>query len=505
LQDHELRHDHASLNRRAQLIAAAEALVVWVHERRATWTSAPLPRGRAAAAAQKSSYAAAPAAYPAPAFTGPPLAAPYEEPPYVPPSPAPVYTAPAPEPIYAAPVPEPAYAPPPVPPYQPPVPTHAAVPQPDPAYAAATYPDARVFTPPPPPPVIKVEPPRPIKVETYVPPRSEVAPPASVERFEPRPREESSSGVATSAGKWGVRLGVAAAILAALLVGATQLRPYLTKLNAPKMGTAVIESTPTGSDVSIDGKPAGKTPFSTDLAAGPHVLEFRRRSLTRTLEIDVAAGESTTSKLDWNAKPIGKLIVESEPTGARVVVDGKMRGSTPLTLADLSVGSHTVTIESDKGSVRRTVSVTSGRETTISETIFSGFLKVFAPFEVTVSEGTRGLRLDDHSQVMLAPGPHELRFESKEFGYHDTRKVDIEPGKTASLTLTPDGSKLSVTATVPAEVLVDGQHVGDTPLNDQPIALGTRDIVVKSPAGERHFSQTVTTKPVRLEVDFSKP
>ena len=106
---------------------------------------------------------------------------------------------------------------------------------------------------------------------------------------------------------------------------------------------------------------------------------------------------------------------------------------------------------------------------------------------------------------MLAPGVHELRFENKQLGFYGTRKVEIEPGKSATVTLTPGGSTLSVTASAPAEVFVDGQRVGDTPLVDYPVALGSRDIVVKGAAGERKFTQTVTTKPLRLEVDFAKP
>ena len=127
----------------------------------------------------------------------------------------------------------------------------------------------------------------------------------------------------------------------------------------------------------------------------------------------------------------------------------------------MSVGSHAIIIDSDKGSVRRTVEVTSERATTVSETIFSGFLKVFAPFELSVSEAGRSLRLDDHSQLMLSPGVHDLRFENKDLAFFGTRKVEIEPGKTATITLTPGGSALSVTATAPAEVFVDGQRVGD--------------------------------------------
>jgi PEGA domain-containing protein len=67
-------------------------------------------------------------------------------------------------------------------------------------------------------------------------------------------------------------------------------------------------------------------------------------------------------------------------------------------------------------------------------------------------------------------------------------------------------SALTVTATQPAEVFIDGERVGETPLTSRPINLGTRDVVVKSASGgERKFTITVTVDPVRIDVDFSTP
>ena len=44
------------------------------------------------------------------------------------------------------------------------------------------------------------------------------------------------------------------------------------------------------------------------------------------------------------------------------------------------------------------------------------------------------------------------------------------------------------------------------PLADQPVSLGTHNVVVKTATGEtRRFGTTVTAEPVRIEVDFSKP
>lgn len=104
------------------------------------------------------------------------------------------------------------------------------------------------------------------------------------------------------------------------------------------------------------------------------------------------------------ARRTGQLMARSDPAGAKVLVDGRERGVTPLTLDDVTLGSHTVVLQGDKGSVRRTVTVAADRPALVSESIFAGWLTVFAPFELQIAEGTRAIRLDENGKVLLPPG-----------------------------------------------------------------------------------------------------
>jgi hypothetical protein len=267
-------------------------------------------------------------------------------------------------------------------------------------------------------------------------------------------------------------------------------------------GTLVMDSTPEGAEVSIDGISIGKTPMTRELSAGRHLIEFRDRGAKRVVNLDVAARRQNAARVDWNAKPAGHLQVESD----RVIVDERERGVTPLMVDGLTAGPHGVVLDSPSGSVRRTVMIAADETAHVSEAIYAGWLHVSSPIELTITEGARVYTLDERNQVMLDSGPHVLRLENRDFAYVDTRQVEIKPGELTRLVVNPAQSTLSVTATSPAHVVIDGAPAGETPLTSYPVNLGTRDVLVKTASGaERRVTLTVTVAPARIDVDFSRP
>ena len=115
------------------------------------------------------------------------------------------------------------------------------------------------------------------------------------------------------------------------------------------------------------------------------------------------------------------------------------------------------------------------------------------------------MRLDERNQVLLAPGPHDVRLENRALGLRETRHIDVRPGETTSIVLEPPPSHLSVNAPDGSTVAVDGEVVGPAPLVDHPVMLGTRDLTVTSPSGEvRRQTITMTVQPLHVDVDFSR-
>ena len=133
----------------------------------------------------------------------------------------------------------------------------------------------------------------------------------------------------------------------------------------------------------------------------------------------------------------------------------------------------------------------------------SGWVAVFAPFEITISEGGTGIPVDERGRAMLTPGRHRLRFQNLELGYDETRTVNVKPTDTTTVNLTPQAT-IAVTSNEPAEVLIDGAVVGETPYNGK-VSLGTHAVTVRTAGAERQLTVQASSKPLQLEIDFSKP
>ncbi len=251
-------------------------------------------------------------------------------------------------------------------------------------------------------------------------------------------------------------------------------------------GRSVWRSVPTGTPGATSASKTAPTTAPTTAPKTPPAVE-------------PAAGRATASA----RKAAGSVSVTTTPAGAKVTVDGKPHGVTPVTVGDLSPGNHEVTLESSAGTVRRTVAIAANQTALVEESIFSGWLAVYAPFEIVISEANRVLRPDERGQILLPPGMHDLRVSNRTLGYEATWNVEIKPGATTNLRVTPEPSKLTVTSPEPAEVWVDGTKVGDTPLNGAPVPLGTHDVLVKRAGGaERRYTITVGVKPFALNADF---
>jgi hypothetical protein len=268
-------------------------------------------------------------------------------------------------------------------------------------------------------------------------------------------------------------------------------------------GVAVIETVPPGAQVLVDGRPVGTTPVRVELDSGKHDLELSLKDLKKTQSISIDDDKETAVKISLATRRVGTLQVSSMPTGAKVSVDGRERGVTPVTIGDLAVGTHTLAIESIAGSVRRQVSVSEGRTESVAESIFPGWLHVSAPMEVVVTERGAPLQLDSRSRVLLKPGIHELQITNQPLGFSQSERVEIEPGATANIAIETPFASVNVNAPAGAAVFIDGVKAGEAPLSGYQVKIGTRDFTVVDHSGaSRHVTATVRPGTTDVNVDF---
>ena len=105
-------------------------------------------------------------------------------------------------------------------------------------------------------------------------------------------------------------------------------------------GQLAIDSTPAGAQVQLDGKsdPSWVTPLSvSNLDPGPHTITISKSGYTSdTRTVQVTSGNRATASIKL-AQLVATLVVNSNPAGANVYVDGHDVGA--KTPAQVSVGS----------------------------------------------------------------------------------------------------------------------------------------------------------------------
>lgn len=145
---------------------------------------------------------------------------------------------------------------------------------------------------------------------------------------------------------------------------------------APSNGRLLVRSTPAGAEVFVNGERRGVTPLTLrGLSTGTYTVRLARTGFVAAEQrvvlnrarpsrsLDVALRRVAAPRATPPTRPAaparraparppaaapagnGSLVVESRPAGARVVVDGRAMGVTPLTIPALAAGSHTVRLE----------------------------------------------------------------------------------------------------------------------------------------------------------------
>jgi hypothetical protein len=312
-----------------------------------------------------------------------------------------------------------------------------------------------------------------------------------------------------------------AIVLVALAASAYALRnrplPW-----APKTGSVTFETVPGGVEVFVAQKSLGRSPVTVALAPGTYDVRLGSGPQAHAVKVAVTAGTSVVQHFEMAANPdaapptTGQLRIQTDPPNLPVVLDGVDKGVSPLTLEAVEAGDHEVAVRRDQTLIKRAVHVSAGEKMSViisstttkpdANTVTAGWLSVTAPISLRVKEGGRLIGSSDVDKLMLSSGDHDLEFSNEGLGFRVTRRVNITAGKTTASSIAVPNGTVSLNALPWAEVYVDGNHVGQTPLGNVTLPIGTHEVVFRHPdLGERKETITVTaTAPARLGVDLRK-
>jgi len=313
----------------------------------------------------------------------------------------------------------------------------------------------------------------------------------------------------------------AAILLIAALSGLGAFALVRSRLAPPRAAThppatLTVGTQPPGADLLIDGRRRGATPLTLSIEPGAHTLTLRRAGAERIVPLTVTAGAQVAQYFELKAPEAvarsARLSIATDPPGARVSVDGRPRGASPLVVEDLTAGEHSVTVTSNTGSVERRITV---EPATTKEVVFAlprlsaplgGWVSVTSPFPVDLLEHDEVVGTSGATKVMLPAGRHDVVLRNERVGYEARRSVDVVAGSVATIEVVAPKASLNVNARPWADVVIDGDAVGQTPLSNVMVPVGTHAITFRHPQfGERTQTVVVTATGVnRVAVDLTK-
>jgi hypothetical protein len=314
-------------------------------------------------------------------------------------------------------------------------------------------------------------------------------------------------------GPWRSRVAAAAAILIAITTaGAFAARNYV---RGPAMGTLIVNTNPSGVEASVDGERRGSTPLTIEVTAGEHVLELRAAGQVRTIPLTVAEGAQVAQFIELpKSEPVdGQLHVRTDPPGAIVTVDGERRGESPLVVGGLAPGAHSVVLDNELGSVREQVTIEAGVTATLVVPMtapqgapVSGWIAVTAPLEMQVLENGTLLGTSRTDRIMMPVGRHQLQIGNETLAFSVTRTVQVAPGKVTAVRIDLPRGSMALNATPWAEVWVDGERIGETPIGNVQVPIGPHDVLFRHPelGEQRHTVMVTATAPARISADLRR-
>jgi serine/threonine-protein kinase len=241
--------------------------------------------------------------------------------------------------------------------------------------------------------------------------------------------------------------------------------------SAPVAASVVIESTPAGALIAIDGHARGITPLTLTLSPGKYPMTITSDGVDREIPLVVRAGNN--SELVYLGT--GPSATSTQNAIGETKAD---KPGTPVAVAAAQPPANAV----------------------------GGWLSVTAPVELQLFEHGAFIGSSQSDRIMLPVGRHVIEAINTNLGYKTTSTVQVSPGSVARFAPEMPNGTLNVNATPWADVTIDGKRLGTTPLGNLSLPIGPHDVVFTHPQlGERRQAILVTLNGInRISVNLNQ-
>jgi hypothetical protein len=292
---------------------------------------------------------------------------------------------------------------------------------------------------------------------------------------------------------------------------------FITPTPAPPGpdGTIVIESTPAGANIYLNGEAQGRSPLTiSGLWPGTYEVTARMNGYATFTSVTTISGPTRSAIYCQLIPEISGsgLVIISTPEKATVFVDGAEKGVTPLAISNPATGPHSIqlrlsgydTWESSIDIRDRTPKIVSATLKEKAVNTDQGINVSSSPAGATVTLDGREKGFTPVSLYSLAAGIHVIQLDFP--GYNSWKStIDVpENGmKDLLVTLVPKPGISPGWITVSsgpgnASATVDGKYAGRTPLNGSvtldAVAAGEHTIVLEL-TGYKPYTTQVNVSP----------
>lgn len=238
-------------------------------------------------------------------------------------------------------------------------------------------------------------------------------------------------------------------------------------------GSITVKSEPKGLDIYLNGEATGKkTPFTfSSLEPGNYKIEVFYQNEKKSEFINLSSGENR--EIYFNFLNFGKLIIDSEPNGAKIYLDGVDTNlKTPGVLENVKFGKHQIKLTLD-GYEDYLINIDLNKQEKEIKVKLNKITSLTGTLEIkTIPEGAIVYINDEEIGITplnknLEIGKYKIKISLE--GYEDyLSEVTIVENKVSRIEIKLNEIKkegtLIVKSTPSANVYINGKFKGSTPL-----------------------------------------